>query len=125
MTSTASQSSGTSVNYDTVTSCSMETYHSILTEGLLTSNRRLYNLYCVGADVKPCSIQSNLDLKTWWHWSVTLFCLQEKAPCIIFLDEIDAIAPKRDMASKDMERRIVAQLLTCMDSLCLAPMINM
>lgn len=40
---------------------------------------------------------------------------QEQAPCIIFLDEIDAIAPKRDTASKDMERRIVAQLLTCMD----------
>jgi len=37
MTSTASQSSGTSVNYDTVASCSMETYHSLLTEGLLTS----------------------------------------------------------------------------------------
>jgi len=34
---------------------------------------------------------------------------------LIFLDEIDAIAPKRDTASKDMERRIVAQLLTCMD----------
>lgn len=41
----------------------------------------------------------------------------EQAPCIIFLDEIDAIAPKRDTASKDMERRIVAQLLTCMDDL--------
>ena len=54
-----------------------------------------------------------------------MFCLQEKAPCVIFLDEIDAIAPKRDVASKDMERRIVAQLLTCMDGLCLAPMINM
>eukprot|EP01132_Coremiostelium_polycephalum_P000369 gene369-466_t len=41
----------------------------------------------------------------------------QQAPCIIFIDEIDAIAPKRDTASKDMERRIVAQLLTCMDSL--------
>lgn len=44
---------------------------------------------------------------------------QEQAPCILFLDEIDAIAPKRDTASKDMERRIVAQLLTCMDGLSL------
>ena len=50
--------------------------------------------------------------------AVLTICLQEQAPCIIFLDEIDAIAPKRDMASKDMERRIVAQLLTCMDGLC-------
>ncbi|XP_056126117.1 nuclear valosin-containing protein-like [Rhinichthys klamathensis goyatoka] len=37
------------------------------------------------------------------------------APCILFIDEIDAITPKREIASKDMERRIVAQLLTCLD----------
>ncbi|NXA14558.1 NVL protein, partial [Sapayoa aenigma] len=39
------------------------------------------------------------------------------APCILFIDEIDAITPKREVASKDMERRIVAQFLTCMDDL--------
>ena len=39
------------------------------------------------------------------------------APCIIFIDEIDAIAPKRETAQREMERRIVAQLLTCMDDL--------
>ncbi|XP_062864853.1 nuclear valosin-containing protein-like isoform X3 [Trichomycterus rosablanca] len=39
------------------------------------------------------------------------------APCIMFIDEIDAITPKREVASKDMERRMVAQLLTCMDDL--------
>ena len=39
------------------------------------------------------------------------------APCIMFLDEIDAITPKRATAQREMERRIVAQLLTCMDSL--------
>ncbi|XP_077423187.1 nuclear valosin-containing protein-like [Vanacampus margaritifer] len=39
------------------------------------------------------------------------------APCILFIDEIDAITPKRETASKDMERRIVAQLLTCMDDM--------
>lgn len=38
-----------------------------------------------------------------------------KAPAIIFIDEIDAIAPKRDAVSREMERRIVTQLLTCMD----------
>ncbi|XP_050750196.1 nuclear valosin-containing protein-like isoform X1 [Gymnogyps californianus] len=39
------------------------------------------------------------------------------APCVLFVDEIDAITPKREVASKDMERRIVAQFLTCMDDL--------
>eukprot|EP00873_Tetraselmis_striata_P015255 jgi/Tetstr1/435519/TSEL_024423.t1 len=39
------------------------------------------------------------------------------APCIIFIDEIDAIAPKRENAQRQMEHRIVAQMLTCMDDL--------
>jgi len=44
---------------------------------------------------------------------------RSKAPAIIFIDEIDAIAPKRDALSgeKQVERRIVAQLLTLMDGL--------
>lgn len=44
---------------------------------------------------------------------------REKAPCILFLDEIDAITPKRESAQREMERRIVAQMLTCMDDLTL------
>lgn len=43
--------------------------------------------------------------------------MQAQAPCLIFIDEIDAITPKRGDAQREMERRIVAQLLTCMDSL--------
>ncbi|GMM37782.1 putative AAA family ATPase [Saccharomycopsis crataegensis] len=39
------------------------------------------------------------------------------APCLIFMDEIDAITPKRDGAQREMEKRIVAQLLTCIDEL--------
>lgn len=42
---------------------------------------------------------------------------QSVAPCLVFVDEIDAIAPKRENAQREMERRIVAQLLTCMDDL--------
>lgn len=42
------------------------------------------------------------------------------APCLMFFDEIDAITPKRDGgAQREMERRIVAQLLTSMDELSL------
>ncbi|PJF19494.1 hypothetical protein PSACC_00694 [Paramicrosporidium saccamoebae] len=42
---------------------------------------------------------------------------RSSAPCLLFLDEIDAITPKRETAQREMERRIVAQLLTCMDDL--------
>ena len=40
-----------------------------------------------------------------------------RAPSIIFIDEIDSIAPKRDETRGEVERRIVAQLLTLMDGL--------
>lgn len=44
---------------------------------------------------------------------------KKAAPCLIFIDEIDAITPKRESAQREMEKRIVAQLLTCMDDLAL------
>ncbi len=40
---------------------------------------------------------------------------EENAPSIIFIDEIDSIAPKRDESKGEMERRVVAQLLSLMD----------
>ena len=42
---------------------------------------------------------------------------EENAPSIVFLDEIDSIAPSRDDVSGEVERRVVAQLLTLMDGL--------
>jgi transitional endoplasmic reticulum ATPase len=42
---------------------------------------------------------------------------EENAPSIIFIDEIDSIAPKRDEVSGDLEKRIVSQLLTLMDGM--------
>ena len=42
---------------------------------------------------------------------------QENSPSIIFIDEIDSIAPKREEVSGDVERRVVSQLLTLMDGL--------
>lgn len=42
---------------------------------------------------------------------------QENSPAIIFMDELDSIAPKRDQAVGETEKRIVSQLLTLMDSL--------
>ncbi|RLG80071.1 MAG: AAA family ATPase, partial [Thermoprotei archaeon] len=42
---------------------------------------------------------------------------RKHSPSIIFIDEIDAIAPKRDEVVGEVERRVVAQLLTLMDGL--------
>ncbi len=42
---------------------------------------------------------------------------KENAPSIIFIDEIDSIAPKREEVTGEVERRVVAQLLTLMDGL--------
>ena len=42
---------------------------------------------------------------------------EETAPTIIFMDEIDAIAPKREEATGEVERRMVSQLLALMDGL--------
>ena len=50
---------------------------------------------------------------------VLLLCvfllLQSVAPCVLFVDEVDAICRKRDTAQREMERRIVTQLLACLD----------
>jgi len=42
---------------------------------------------------------------------------EENAPSIIFMDEIDAIAPKREEVTGEVERRMVSQLLTLLDGL--------
>lgn len=42
---------------------------------------------------------------------------EENSPSIIFIDEIDSIAPKREEVSGDVEKRVVSQLLTLMDGI--------
>lgn len=42
---------------------------------------------------------------------------RKNSPCIIFLDELDAIAPKRETVQGEVEKRVVAQLLALMDGL--------
>lgn len=42
---------------------------------------------------------------------------EDKAPAIIFIDEVDAIAPKREETGGEVERRVVAQLLASMDGM--------
>lgn len=39
------------------------------------------------------------------------------APCVLFIDEIDAVSSNRQNASKDMERRVVSQLLSSLDNM--------
>ena len=40
---------------------------------------------------------------------------REKAPSIVFIDELDALCPKRDKVQNEFEKRVVATLLTLMD----------
>ncbi|CAK0830060.1 unnamed protein product [Prorocentrum cordatum] len=42
---------------------------------------------------------------------------EKNAPSIIFIDEIDSIAPKRDKTSGEVEKRVVSQMLTLMDGM--------
>ena len=42
---------------------------------------------------------------------------EKNSPAIIFIDELDSIAPKRDKTNGEVERRVVSQLLTLMDGL--------
>ncbi|MGD2247849.1 MAG: CDC48 family AAA ATPase [Candidatus Methanofastidiosia archaeon] len=42
---------------------------------------------------------------------------EKNAPALIFIDEVDAIAPKRENVTGEVERRVVSQLLTLMDGL--------
>jgi len=42
---------------------------------------------------------------------------EKNAPSVVFIDELDSIAPKRDEVQGEVERRVVAQLLTLMDGL--------
>ncbi|KAI6184139.1 hypothetical protein M3Y97_00564300 [Aphelenchoides bicaudatus] len=42
---------------------------------------------------------------------------RQNAPCVLLLDEIDIIASRRESAQREMERRIVTQLISCLDDL--------
>jgi ribosome biogenesis ATPase len=64
--------------------------------------------------VSGVSGESEAQLRTLFATAI------DAAPSIIFVDEIDAIAGRRDEVQKDMSRRIVSQLLTCMDNLTVA-----
>ncbi|UMM19381.1 hypothetical protein L5515_015005 [Caenorhabditis briggsae] len=46
---------------------------------------------------------------------------KQNSPCILILDDIDAIAPRRETAQREMERRVVSQLCSSLDELVLPP----
>lgn len=48
---------------------------------------------------------------------VTLLLLVNRQPAIIFIDELDALCPKREGAQNEVEKRVVASLLTLMDGI--------
>ena len=43
------------------------------------------------------------------------FPVQGSVPCVLFIDEVDVICLKRETAQREMEKRIVSQLLACVD----------
>ena len=45
----------------------------------------------------------------------------EASPCVLFIDEVDCISTKRETAAREMERRIVSQLVSCLDDLSGSP----
>lgn len=59
--------------------------------------------------VSSLSGDTEKQLRTFFEEARTL------GRCLIFLDEVDAITGKRENAGREMEKRIVGQLLTCMD----------
>ncbi|XP_065906059.1 transitional endoplasmic reticulum ATPase-like isoform X2 [Dysidea avara] len=67
----------------------------------------------MGYGVGTCVIQFTMN----WGIQQAFEEAEKNAPSIIFIDEIDAIAPKRDKTHGEVERRIVSQLLTLMDGL--------
>lgn len=78
---------------------------------------RLGHVWRVGEDA-PRNVRGSGRAylkRSWSNFRVLKRHTQKLAPCILFIDEIDAITPKRETAQREMERRIVAQLLTCMD----------
>lgn len=48
---------------------------------------------------------------------VTLSLCVSRQPAIIFIDELDALCPKREGAQNEVEKRVVASLLTLMDGI--------
>ena len=71
------------------------------------------------------SSSSSTDPRSCPRWRVNLNRIFAKllkkqkrnSPAIIFIDEIDSIAPKRDKTNGEVERRVVSQLLTLMDGM--------
>lgn len=50
-------------------------------------------------------------------WLVAESCLSCRRPSVIFIDELDALCPRREGAQSDVDKRVVASLLTLMDGL--------
>jgi ribosome biogenesis ATPase len=57
------------------------------------------------------------NFKVYLIFKFNIKFIKASAPCILFIDEIEAITQRRETATKNMEHRIVTQLLSCFDDL--------
>ena len=99
------------------------------------SEAKVRQLFQEAADVAPCIVFIGAVLLTHLtsgHFTDLSGSLQARASDLVdrwlilgseydAADEIDAIAAKRESAQREMERRIVAQMLTCLDDLAEQP----
>lgn len=84
------------------------------------SEAKVRQLFQEARAAAPCIVFIGAGLPVFCIEPTVHVCLHGllRRPCqILSADEIDAIAPKREMAQREMERRIVAQMLTSLDDL--------
>lgn len=80
-------------------------FDSLLNKRLINSALRIY------------VIISLHSVNSAWSVCVKRFHLIFRRPAIIFIDELDALCPKREGAQNEVEKRVVATLLTLMDGI--------
>ena len=93
--------------------CGKTTVAHAVANAAIENNTNSVTFFCIAAT----EIVSGVSGDSEKHIRQLFRAAKAAAPSIIFIDEIDAICPKRESAQREMERRIVAQFLASIDDL--------